>query len=383
VFTGLDRREFLQSIGASGAVLGGLAPRAARSEEKQDKTAPAREHTLTVISGNPRERGRQYGQKFKQAIQAFRDNEILSAFEGKPNTREQMLRYAGRCGEAIKKHVPIIHDELEGMAEGSGLPLEDLVLITLHEELWHKAPLPHMEHCTAVAIGPPATRDGRTYVGQTWDWMQSVFGVSSMLLWKRTEGPSLLCYAYPGLWVGAGLNSAGLALCWTSATDKHKSPRVGVPAYVYLAHLLYQKTLDDVASEARRVPHAGWFTFVLADAQGRMLNIEGSPQELAIEPHRGSLARVLFGSRQMTRAADGGEKLQIHARCRLVEKMLKDASGRLDGEYLQKAFADPKAGICQGKGTIDMMVFNTTAREALVSRGSSYGTSWKKFTFES
>jgi hypothetical protein len=212
--------------------------------------------------------------------------------------------------------------------------------------------------------------------------MQSVFGLSSMLHWKRTEGPSLLSYAYPGLWVGAGLNSAGLALCWTSAADKIKQPRVGVPAYVYLTHLLYQKSLEDVESEARRVPHAGWFTFVMADGEGRLLNVEGSPEELAIERHRGTLARVLFASKQMTRAADGGEKIKVHDRCRLAEKVLKESSGKLDGEFLKQLFADPKGGICQGKGTIDMMVFNTTAREAIVSRGSSYGTRWKKFTFD-
>src|SRR5437763_16050698 len=111
-----------------------------------------------------------------------------------------MLRYAGQCDKEVRSFSPIIHDELEGMAEGSGLRFEELVLITLHEEFWHKGVLPKVEHCTAVAVGPPDTQDGNTYVGQTWDWMQSVFGLSSVLLWKRPEGPSLLTYAYPGLW---------------------------------------------------------------------------------------------------------------------------------------------------------------------------------------
>ena len=76
------------------------------------------------------------------------------------------------------------------------------------------------------AAGPPGTCDGNTYVGQTWDWMKSAYGLSSMLRWKRTEGPDVLAYSYPGLWMGAGMNSEGLALCWTSAVLDRPGPRL-------------------------------------------------------------------------------------------------------------------------------------------------------------
>ena len=41
------------------------------------------------------------------------------------------------------------------MAEGSGLRPEEIVLITLHEELYHRGVLPKVPHCTAVSVGPP------------------------------------------------------------------------------------------------------------------------------------------------------------------------------------------------------------------------------------
>src|SRR5262249_9172537 len=158
--------------------------------------------------------------------------------------RDEMLAFAGRCGKAIKDYSPSIMDELEGMAEGSELRLEEVVLITLHEEVGKGGVLPRVEHCTALAAGPPDTSGGSTQVGQNWDWMASVYGVSSLLLWKRPEGPSLLAYSYPGLWVGAGLNSAGIALCWTWGDQRGiKGPRVGIPSYVLIAQMLYQDTL--------------------------------------------------------------------------------------------------------------------------------------------
>jgi hypothetical protein len=370
--TPLDRRTFLA---ASAAGLGLSLGRAAG----ETKPAKSPEHTLTVIEGKPRERGRQYGRTFKDGIHDFLDREIYRAFTGKPSSRDEIVRYAGACAKAVRDYAPTIHDELEGMAEGTGLRLEELVLVTLHEELWHRGVLPKVEHCTAVAFGPPDARDGHTYVGQTWDWMTSVYGLSSMLLWKRPEGPSVLAYAYPGLWVGAGLNSAGIALCWTSA-GSGKGPRVGIPSYVLLTQLLYQDTLKGVADEARRARQAGWFTFVLADGKGKLLNIEGSPEELVVEEHRGGLVRVGYGSRKMTRTAEGKE-VQVHPRVRHTYGLLARAKGQLDGERLQGYFGDLKGGICADPGTIDMMVFDTTARAAYLSRGASYNISWREFTF--
>ena len=370
-----SRRAFLlQAAGSAAAV--GIAPWL-RAADKQ--TAQA--HTLTVIAGQPRQRGRIYGQKFKDGIHTFLEREIYGAFSGKPSLKEQMLRYADACSKEVRKFSPEVYDEMEGTAEGSGIRLEEVTLITLHEELYHKKALPSVDHCTAVAIGPPDTKDGHTYVGQTWDWMPSVFGMSELTLWKRAAGPSVLAYGFPGMPCGAGLNSAGIAHTWTSAHDKGgkiAGPRVGIPSYVLINHLLQQPSLKDVIAEAKRATHAGWFTFVMADGEGNLLNLEGSPEELAVEEHQGALTRVLFGSRQMT----GGDEQLVHARSKHTLQLLKQAAGDLDGAKLQVLFSDDKAGICVA-GTIDMMVFDCTARTVKLSRGPAWGQTWKTFSLES
>src|SRR6185436_19394374 len=110
--------------------------------------------------------------------------------------------------------------------------------------------------------------------------------------------------------------------------------RVGIPSYVLINHLLHQPTIKDVIAEAKRAKHAGWFTFVMADGNGNLLNLEGSPEELAVEEHHGSLARVLYGSQQMT----GGDEQFVHARAKLALKLLKQAGGELDGGKLQSLF---------------------------------------------
>jgi isopenicillin-N N-acyltransferase-like protein len=366
------------------AFVAGAAGLAASTRLPAQESARVADATLTVISGSPRERGRQYGRAFKDAIRAFLDREIYQSFTKAAPMREEVLHYAGACAKVIRAYSPEITDELEGMAEGSGVSVEELVLVNNHEELWHRGVLPPIEKCTAIAAGPPATGDGHAYVAQTWDWMQTVYGLSNMLLWKRERGPSVLAYAYPGLWAGAGLNSAGIALCWTSGEGLGiAGPRVGIPAYVLIAQILYQPTLDAVVEEAKRATHAGWFTFVLADAEGRLLNLEGTPKELAVEFGRGTLARVAYGSRQLL--ANGAT---LHARARGTAELMGRAAGKIDRAWMQRTCGDHgdegagRPGLCQHPGTIDAMVYDCTKREAYVTRGPGCTARWKKFTFE-
>jgi hypothetical protein len=336
---------------------------------------------LAVISGKPRERGLLYGRTYREDVRQFLDKEIYGAFVQKPSPKDDMLRYAAACGKVVKEACPEVYDEMEGLAEGASLRLEEVLLLSLHEEFQHRGVLPKVPHCTAVAAGPPATADGRTLVGQTWDWMQSVYGLSRILDWRRGEGPSVLSYGFPGLWCGAGLNSAGIALTWTSAGFGEKQGlRVGVPSYALLTHLLYQDSLEAAIKEAQRDKHAGWFTFVLGDGEGKLVNIEGSPQGIAIERSTGTLTRVGYGSRQMT-ATPEGKPVKLHARCDKVLELVKTAEGKVDLKALQGYFADPKCGISVGKSTIDMMVFDCTNRVAHLSRGPSYRTEWKEFRF--
>jgi hypothetical protein len=334
------RREFL--AGASALALAARLP--------AQEAARNLEHTLTVISGKPRERGRAYGKAFKDGIRAFLDREIYASFSDKPNAKENMLRFAGACARAVRTFSPTIHEELEGIAEATGLSLEEVVLITNHEELWHRGLVPAVDHCTVFGAAPPDTAGGDTFVCQTWDWMESVYGLSSMLVWKRPEGPSLLAYAYPGLWTGAGLNSAGLALCWHSGGGDGKEPRVGIPAYVLIAQMLYQETLQGALEEARRATHAGWFVYLLGDAKGNLATVRGTPKRLEIIEEA---------------SANGG-------------RIRPEGGAPVDLSRLQAQCAKVKVG-----STIDAMIFNCARKQAYVTRRAGGVTPWKKFEFPS
>jgi hypothetical protein len=65
-----------------------------------------------------------------------------------------------------------------------------------------------------------------------------------------------------------------------------------------------------------------------------------------------------------------------------MRALLESSRGRNDRAQLQEYFAQPKHRINEGKATIDLLVFDTTARVAYLSRGTSYHLDWRTFTFD-
>ena len=64
-----------------------------------------------------------------------------------------------------------------------------------------------------------------------------------------------------------------------------------------------------------------------------------------------------------------------------MDALLDRTRGRTDLDTLRTNFGDPARGICVGKATIDMMVFDTVARTAHLSRGPEYGVAWRPYGF--
>src|SRR5687767_2854758 len=76
----MHRRDFLRAAAVCAAV-----PSLGRADAR-DEFTPAR-----VISGKPRERGREYGRATRDGIKAFLDREIYGAFIQKPNPKDALL----------------------------------------------------------------------------------------------------------------------------------------------------------------------------------------------------------------------------------------------------------------------------------------------------
>ena len=335
-------------------------------------------YSLCRVEGTPRGRGRGYGQWIRDPLRRFLDEELYGAMERRHRLRREDLRgYAEACLPYIRTQTPRAWAFLEGLSEASGMDLPELAVILAHEEYYHGLdPISH--HCSGLAVGPSETSDGQVYIGQNWDWMESMRPYRHLLHQTGDDGLRTLTYAYPGLWASAGMNSAGVALVWVGAGYDHAAshggrPRAGVPSYALIAEMLEQSSLDKAVDCALNVQHAGWFIFLLAGRDGRLARIEATPETKACHrPPSKMAANIIYTDEQVRRSAlqaDFGPVPPHWPKYARMCDLLMSYSGRLDRErlfsFLRDHVPEPKeASICGHNATLDGFLFSPTLNRA-------------------
>ncbi|MBN1167009.1 MAG: hypothetical protein JXA44_07740 [Methanospirillaceae archaeon] len=82
---------------------------------------------VVVLNGSFSQMGRQYGELLKPWLESFRQKALFLHYpEGERNSFDQERPFAE---ENYSRYPDTIHDFFEGMAEQSGIPLEDLILL--------------------------------------------------------------------------------------------------------------------------------------------------------------------------------------------------------------------------------------------------------------
>ncbi len=246
--------------------------------------------------------------------------------------RNQARNHAEKYWPAIADYSPVLAAEMKGIARGAGVDWRDIVMIALNEERESIVkglkeereisstdgqsmasdgqtmapggqstvpadgqsaasdgqsmspggqPTAPAGQCTAFAATGRATRSGRTLLGQSWDnYLEWYEGFPSFLLRrKNSEGFEALSYAYPGMLAAAGINSAGIALCWNSVP--RLKLKIGVPTYVIVAEVLRQETIGNALAAVFRAERAGCFNFLLANEE-EIYNLEATPDDIEV-----------------------------------------------------------------------------------------------------
>lgn len=288
--------------------------------------------TLLEIEGTPLAAGVEYGKRLETELMGFCRLGVT------PN--KQRLRYAKRCWPHVEKSAPTSAAFMRGIARGSGLSLEHVTLLTLHEEIYHQP------HCTAFAATGDATRGGKTIVGQNWDWAPDLFPWAGLLRLCMKGHLNRATYHYPGLWSSAGINEAGLCLMWTGGGYfPQVAPIVGVPTYVLISEILELRTVAEALDYLGNIQQAGSFIFFLGDATGDTAIVEAVPRKRTIEraPQLGCRANhytsnaVLQSGKQKRPSRATANTLQ---RAEMMDDLTGKHRGRMTPEIGRKILTD-------------------------------------------
>ncbi len=255
-------------------------------------------------AGTPREVGLAHGQAARDLIEANLQLYFHRFQKEWGLPREEILRRARMYEAVIWDQEPDYGDALEGVAEGSGLPLEDLIALNVRYEIVYSehtklgkaqrgAPPPG--ECTSFAVLPERA-GGRLVLAQNWDWIPGIRGL--VLQTRVRDGPEVLAFTEAGIVGGKiGLNEHRLGLLINGLLSNEDDwERLGTPFHVRCWRVLQSETVDEARERLEGSAGSCSANFLLAQWGGGeavAVDVESSPVGTAeLRPEEGVLTHT-------------------------------------------------------------------------------------------
>jgi len=218
------------------------------------------------LNGDGRSRGTVYGRGARdqiiENIEIYRQRLERGGLAW-GDARAKALRFL----PSIQTFAPDLLVELEAMATGACVDLEDLLVLNARSSLVYNLP----DDCTSVALVSPEN-DRCDVLGQTWDNMVNLKPV--LLRVSAPGAPTAMTLTEAGTLAKIGFNEAGIGVC-VNGLGRPGNPEEGsVPLFVFLRQLLTTRSLKEaqelVLTHHRDAPH----NFLIASRDDGAVNIE-------------------------------------------------------------------------------------------------------------
>ena len=234
--------------------------------------------TLHVVElrGNSRQRGLQHGRQLKDPIQTavdfyrhfFREHLGMSA--------EGMARRASAFLGPTAQLNPLLMKEYEGIAEGSGQRLEDILALTARYEITFEQVA--LGDCSNLFVGPGRSRNGSTLLGQSWDWRPEVMDFRAVLISRCDDQPDHVMVTECGQPGKYGFNQDGVGVVSAGLRCREKAS-TGRQLFTVLGRtILAQSGFDQACRILEENAPLATVTVLVADEQGRAADFEATPE---------------------------------------------------------------------------------------------------------
>lgn len=217
-----------------------------------------------TLSGSGYELGLQHGQKLKTEI-----SEIVTKW--KTNTSKVLNRNAdeilaeffeyAQFSETIKQWTPELYEEVNGIADGSGQPFNNIMVLNLLDEFWVYLDNPANHHCSDMGV--PARNGSPSMVAQNMDIEGYTDGFQTLLRIERTpSSPEQLILTHPGLIVANGMNEKGIGVVVNTIMQLNASPK-GLPVAFVIRKILSSSDKSEILEFVQSVPHASGQNYII------------------------------------------------------------------------------------------------------------------------
>ena len=240
------------------------------------------------LTGSPDQMGWAHGKRFHDEIHKFTEDRLQLCqdpnWTGHSLSRDAVLALAEACVAEHYTYAPDLMQELQGMADATGLSLAELIInngFTDFIDVIYSlgsiavpavAPPFVSDNCTAFLVPNERSASGRSYFGQTWDMHASATPYVILIHGKPNDSPDFLTFTITGCLGMIGMNSAGIAVGINNlmATDG----QIGVTWPFVVRKVLQQENLDDALECVTSAKLAGAHNYMLMDRHGAGYEVE-------------------------------------------------------------------------------------------------------------
>lgn len=253
----------------------------------------ARAFTSSVLE--PADRGREFGEHHRAEIRgnvaAYR--RLFRAKAARPFDADL---WAERAWRVISERAHTAAAEIQGMADGAGLPVHELAMLNARTELLGVAdPAGEADECsTVVALRP----QGPPIAAQTWDWYDAMAG--GWLLWTipHPDGPVVETVTEYGVLGKIGVSSYGVGVMFNMLRHRHdalaEERGIGYPVHLLSRRIMETAhNLDEALTVAGAEATSASTSLTVVDASGQTASVElfrGGPG--VVRPENGLLVRT-------------------------------------------------------------------------------------------
>ena len=244
------------------------------------------------VSGRPIERGRAYG-----TIARERVHRSAALYGGQLDelglSGRARTRLISDFADKVEGFEPSYLQEMQGIAEGAGVSLEQVVMINARTEVVAMARVlagrsdesdeeedTTADGCTGAIILPERTADGRLLHGQNWDWRPECVDNAVVLRIYRDDGPDVLTFVEAGGLGRHGMNSAGICISGNYLRcDRDYEQPDGVPLALVRRKAMDQEHVALAMRAIATTPKACATNMIVSHKEGWAIDFECAPDE--------------------------------------------------------------------------------------------------------
>lgn len=305
--------------------------------------------SVLSVKGSPYEQGYTHGSELKEMI----GRNLQCVSEKLKESRCDLQKYEDFIRQNLdmmKKNEPSLVEEMKGIADGAGLPFEEIVKLNIPAYFMTQY---FNQECSMILARKNATADGCTYVVKNRDmktWIeQCVLQRTYPDGRKMTEVTGAGTVTYPA----GGINDSGLCVTTTGVWSEELPPdmkQAGSSQIFLNIHLVLDhcKNVEEAVSYVKQSNRLNGLNVLLADADSACV-IEMTAKDAHVEYDDGSglLFRTNhYCSESFSRFNPTMEVYpSTYKRSERIEELLKEQYGKIRFQDLLRIMSDHKYGI--------------------------------------